>query len=281
MIKPCILVYGNCQASAVAQTISRLPDIQNRFEVQYLPSFVHPVHGVTPIHQEWLERCTILIEQRGAWAEFPGKVGLPKKAVLVSFPTVSMNSLWPLQAVDKRNAPEPPDYPFGRYPYGDRLVMELLDKGYTGQDLLREYLATDIQQVLDFGRLFELECERMRQADAVCDIKMIGFVLANFRAHRMFWTYNHPTAVVLKNLSHKLISELGPLVSGMDPIALRQWLDDCYRGWEPAGEISVAVHPQVASHFQLGWLDDEPRFWHFRTSPMGFEDYMLRYINFS
>lgn len=280
MSKPCILVYGNCQASAVSQTLTKLPNIGSAYEVRYLPSFVHPVDGPAPIDKDWLRRCSIFVEQKGAWSEFPRMAELPRQTACLRFPTVSMNSLWPLQATDPRNVPEPPDYPFGRYPYGDRLVLELLDNGHTGEDLLREYLARDIHQVVDVDRLFELECERLRLADAACDIKMSALVLANLRTHRMFWSYNHPTSLVLKTLSQKIISELGGLVSEMDFVALRQWLDDCYRDWEPAGEISVAIHPQIANHFDLRWVDGGPQYWHFRAPPMRFDEYMLRYINF-
>lgn len=279
MNKPSILVYGNCQASAVSQTLTKLPGLSETYEVRYLPSFIHPVEGAAQVRQDWLDRCHIFIEQKGAWSEFSRKAELPRGVTLLRFPTVSMNSLWPLQANDPRNIPEPPHYPFGRYPYGDRLVLELLEKGYVGEGLLREYLARDVGQMLDMDRLFELECGRLRQADSVCDIQMVDFILANFRTHRLFWTYNHPTAVMLKNLSNKILSALSQILGGMNAVMLRQWLDVCYRDWEPAGEISVAVHPQVIRHFQLKWADDETRYWHYLSPRMGFEEYMLRYIN--
>lgn len=281
MHKPTILVYGNCQASAMAQTFSKLPGIKDLCEVRYLASFVHPVDGVAPIHQDWLDRCLVFIEQKGAWTEFPRKAELPTSTVSLSFPTVSMNSLWPLHANDPRNRTEPPDYPFGRYPYGDRLVMELLDKGYAGKELLKEYMGHDIGQMLDLDRFFELESERLRLADAACDIKMADFVLSNFRNERLFWSHNHPTSQLFKHLFHKILSGLGQLAGSMDVVELNQWLDNCYRNWEPAGEISVAVHPQVARHFQLEWVDSKTKYWHFRAAPAGFDEYMLNYINFA
>lgn len=280
MSKPTVLAYGNCQASALAQTFAKLPGIADAYEVKYLPSFAHPVTGLPPIPKDWLDRCIIFLEQKGVWGDFERKSELPAHVALLSYPTVSMRSLWPLQANDPRNVSSQ-DFPFGQYPYGDRWVLELLDAGYADEALLTEYMRRDLLDQVDLDRLSELEQERQRLADAACDIKLADFIRANFQSRRLFWSHNHPASELHKHAFRSILAELGALGGGLDDSAVSRWLDECYQNWEPTGEISVAIHPQVVSHFQLGWVDERTRYWHFRGKPAGYREYMLDYIRFA
>lgn len=280
MSKPTILVYGNCQASVLAQVFSRLPGIGEVCEVRYIPSFAHPISGKPPVPKVWLERCLLFLEQRGVWDEFEHKSDLPGSAALLRYPTVSLRSLWPLQASDPRNRAIV-DFPFGQYPYGDRLVLELLEAGYSGEALLCEYMARDLPGMVDLDRLFELELERQRQVDLHCDIRLADFIRTHFRSTRLFWTHNHPSAALHKYTLRSLLAQLGALGGGLDDVAVAAWLDEYFQDREPTGEVSVALHPQVISHFKLHWADEQTRYWHFRGEPVAYREYMLDYIRFA
>ena len=118
-----VLVYGNCQAGWLAKALEQNVEIMSRYEIVYLSDYLH-IAADHPIHQAgFLATCTDAVWQTAPGCKPPEFVsGLSPDCRQIRFPTLWLKLLWPTYAVDPRNKPEV-DFPWGRYPYGDRLVM--------------------------------------------------------------------------------------------------------------------------------------------------------------
>jgi hypothetical protein len=276
--RPTVIVYGNCQADAIAQCLSRLPEFRDGFDVVYVPSFVHPIDGPTRVATADLARCVLLLEQRTLHHPCPFAGSIPADAAVLDFPMVSVNALWPLQAREKRNVAEP-DYPFGLYPYGDRLLNRVLADGLTGDAAFAAYDATPLDRMLDLGRFLVVETERIRLLDQRSGIPFGAWVLDHFRSERLFWTYNHPTARLLAPLVDAVLSRTMPLLRLPRRLA-EQAAGLFSTGWEPADWLKVAVHPQVAGELGLSWWTPDLTYAHYRHKDVDYRQYWLHQINF-
>jgi hypothetical protein len=135
LVPETILIYGNCQAGVYADILNKV--LRTSHTVRYVMSFDHPTEQQPYPSSEDLAACRVVLEQIDSGHPMREAVGqdLARVARIVKFPPLDFNLLWPFNFNDPRNVSEPPDYPFGRFPYGDRIVVELLREGLSGSAL--------------------------------------------------------------------------------------------------------------------------------------------------
>ena len=258
MPKASLIIYGNCQAEAVHAYLNRYPPVADRFDVLYLRSFEHPSEGWQELDVRETQRCSVLLEQHDR-RDFPYREYLPAGALTVRFPSMDFNALWPFNRVNPYNVPEPPDFPFGRFPYGDQIIVSLIDKGLSADAVLTLYINNWHDYAPDLDRLYKLEAGRLAARDAHCEIKMGRYITENFRRRRLFWTVNHPTSALMGELIVQLANVAlsnAQVVKHSDIDAVR----GVYFPSDPLGAINVPVHPRVAQHFGLRWYNPGERY---------------------
>ena len=256
--KPTLIVYGNCQAEAVHAILHRHPRIRDHFRPIYLRSFDHPVDGWQQLPAADVAACAVLFEQHDR-REFPHRELLPEDCRTVKFPAMDLNVLWPFNRVNPYNRPEPPDFPFGRFAYGDSVIVDCIERGMRAREILEYYLERWDEYAPNLDRLLSLERARLAHRDAQCDIKMGHYVIEHFSQQRLFWTVNHPTNALVC----QLIVDLMNTAFADEPPVTRDEIDatrNQYFEADPLGAISVPVHPKVAEHFHLEWYDPKERY---------------------
>lgn len=249
-----LIVYGNCQAEAVASILRTDPATAERFRVVYLRSFDHPSDGRDELRAEDAGDCAVLWEQHDPIA-FPYRDGLPADCTTVRFPAIDFNLLWPFNCPNPYDDPEPPIFPFGRFPYGDRIIIDAIDKAMPPEEIVPYYLSGWSRYGMDLDRLFQIESARLVARDTHCDIKMSDFILGRFRRERLFWTPNHPTSALLRELIHRLLDVSAPREPLLETLDLDATIAWRFIPEGPLGVVSVPVHPKVAAHFGLDWYD--------------------------
>jgi hypothetical protein len=273
-----IIVHGNCQAEIVWAMLDQAPTWREKPQLLYSRSYLHPTEGLSNLPEGAVEGCKVLFQQKGVDQEFPHLAELNPYAQVATFHSLNLLSLWPFTCVDPRNKSELPVFPYGRYPEGDRLILELLDKNDSSPaEVLQAYLNSDvIPAVLE--RLFEIESERLRAMDRQCDVKLGEYILDRFRADRLFWSHNHPTSLLLKRLALDLLDRVD-LRDFMDVEATRGWMADRLDNYEDLSELQIPIHPKIAEHFGLQWYSPDYRY-HYMKESYTFDEYTLRYIEF-
>src|SRR5205823_5666088 len=162
-----IIVHGNCQAEIVWMTLDEAPTWRRKPLLLYSRSYLHPVGDDTKMSAAALAGCQVLFQQKGVDQEFQ-HLDLNPGARVVTFHSVNFLSLWPFTCADPRNKPELPAFPYGRYPDGDRLILDLLRKnGAEPEAVLEAYRSADVAPA-SLGRLFEMESQRLRAGDSRC-----------------------------------------------------------------------------------------------------------------
>jgi hypothetical protein len=230
------------------------PAAQEHFHIVYLRSFKHPSAGWDEIPPEDVAGCSILLEQHDP-RTFPYRALLPTDCVTLRFPSIDLNLLWPFNCPNPYDRSDPDVFPYGRFPYGDRVIIKLLEEGLDPDVVLETYLTTSQRHLPDLDRLMELEAARLRARDTQCDVKMSAYVLENFRKKRLYWTPNHTTSDLLRELLERLVimtAQERPQVAEFD---VETTIKYRFSPEGPLGVVSVPIHPSIGEHFALEWYD--------------------------
>ena len=129
-MKKTIIIFGNCQAQMIEACLNSILFFRERFELFWEHNVDNSQwQARKELLQSQIENCAYLFEQLGRKdTEFPYKDKLPSECVITRYPYLKMQCLWPLVAADPRNKPEPPRFSAGRFPYGDRIVIDRIQK---------------------------------------------------------------------------------------------------------------------------------------------------------
>lgn len=263
-MKPVILAAGSCIVENLMIGVRDLSVGSEYFE--FVMSLGAATGGRLPLSASVLSRCRLLIEEASPWVRMLSedeRSQLPGDCKQILVPTIHFNSLWPLMAIDPRNAAEP-NFPFGRIPFdrGDRLALDIMRRETDPAKRVATYFGTDLSSVVDIGRHHALELENMFALERNCDVRMAAYIATNFRETRLFHTHHHPgpevmTFALMQLLAHPAILECTskPLATAL--AGLPAWAEVVRANFE----IETApIHPTVAEFFDLAWYRDDMTF---------------------
>ena len=196
---PVVLRAGSCVIELLLEGLAALSGSFDRFD--FIASRDETT-GRQSVSDDVLSRCVLLVEEASPWKSYHALSEqrlLPENCPTIRVPTIHFNSLWPLMAADPRNAFDPPEAPWGRFPFprGDRLAISLLGRGGSLSEKLSAYFATDIRSIVNTARNHQLELADMFERERGCDVNVAAYVAHNRCSRRLFYTNGHPTPELL------------------------------------------------------------------------------------
>ena len=272
--KPRILVYGNCQGGWLSGVLAKQPEVASQYEVVYLSDYGGGPPPQHPVHQPgFFSTLRVVIWQTAAACKPPAFLSsLPVGCRQIRYPTLWLKLLWPTYVVDPRNQPEQ-DFPWGRYAYGDRLVLRLLESGVPIADLAKRYVETDLNSVVNLDRFSEMALAELRFNDQQSDIPIVPYIESHFRQHKLFGTVNHPTYLMLRVIFQGVVRALLPGKSAATPLLPASSV-------ALLGTVETPLHPQIITHFKLAWARPGMR-WLYHSRFLTLEEYIEAYGAFA
>jgi hypothetical protein len=273
-MKPRCLIYSNCIGLELSRLFNMVPAFASRFQTVFVRNWAVE-KGFEAKDPEPFKDCRILIYQIRHWEDEPDFfAALPEKCVRLSFPTLTMHPLWPLQCQDPRNHPEPEaGCHNGRFPFGDSLALSLINKGLSPEEAYQEYLKTDLLKVVKLHRLKEVAFAKMRQLDTKVDIRMAPFVEEHFTTHRLFRNVMYPTAEMQIFLGNLILRAFG--LGGVSLSIKRHFLETA-----PTWDYDVPIHPQVIEYWKIPWAGIDTRYHYLKGRTVTFHEYLMNYLRF-
>ncbi|MCK8783505.1 WcbI family polysaccharide biosynthesis putative acetyltransferase [Roseomonas sp. NAR14] len=278
-MKPSLVIFGNCQAQGLWAAVSGLPSCAAAYDIAYVPS--HPSLGDTDFDPALLRRCRILWEQVGQNQRLPGWETLPEGARHVRFAELSFPILWPFNCVDPRNRPDPPEFPWGVWPYGDRLALQIAKEGLRGEAAAAAYEERGAALIPSPERMLAIEEARGRKRDANADLSMTGYILENFRGQRLFSTYNHASNRLVWEMFRRLLAGTVQQETAVPEAEIaaceRRFLDPALK-WPNFDNFQMPVHPRLASAYGLAWADEATLYRHYDAGRLTWREFIARYV---
>ena len=270
--RPALLFYGNCQAAHMRQILEGVPSLARHFDLCSIDFLGDPLTGErAKPPSSLLARCERLYYNAGE-TSFP----LPDYVLkliaagrALRFPVISGNPMWPQHVKDVRTEP---GFPWGRFPYGDRILLDLADAGLDEDAILEQYSRLDLAGVYDLDRRIELWKVMVAEWDAGCDVKLSEFVWENWRRTRLFWTIYHPTNELVGYLLKALLARtFGDDVPEQELIASLRTNE--------LDESMTPIHPSVARHLRLEWFS-AGQLYNSSEGPWTWEQWVRAYVRY-
>jgi hypothetical protein len=270
-VKPALLVYGNCQGSWLAYTLKTILQIETQFEIDYFPNFGTPDPAHPALTADYWKRDPLFIRQTAPDSPpLPFENLLSPKCRQLRFPTLWGKFLWPFNVPDPRNQPEA-GLPFGRFFYGDRLVVQWMREGLTPSEILERYLNEDLSKHINLNRYLEICFAELTHIDKQSDITLAPFIEKEFRGRKLFTTINHPSPLLLDYLLNHVKAWIFDTPAPETP--------GFSSGSAELGEEETPIHPQIISALKLEWAHPGMKY-RYRSRMLTFQEYIEAYIRF-
>lgn len=189
-------------------------------------------------------------------------------------PITMYQPFWPHYRSDP--APSDPDRPttirgeMPSFPFGDRYVLDLLQKGLSPAEVVPAYLNLDIAAVTDLDGLASTCVAALERHEGSADIKIADFVAGNFRRSKLFVAPKLASNQLLLYLANAILQllKLPPLPG--DVLAQLQRLI----------KIEAPIHPSVGQFFcSSGYAGPTTRYLVDRHRLLTFAEYLSSYVD--
>lgn len=127
----------------------------------------------------------------------------------------------------------------GMFPHADLLIDRCVEKGLSIEKIVECCLDENALSAYEVMRNFENYMEKIRFREKNWDIKIADYISENYRKCKLFYDMGHPTNVLLKHITEKLLQKLD--------INEEIYTDLCLDYHE------VPVYPTVRKHLKLDW----------------------------
>jgi hypothetical protein len=280
MKKNSVFIYGNCQGGGIATYLRNAPSVAEKYDVVYVPSFPHPIHGRQHPSADALSNCSLAWIQHEGQSSFVFSDLIPDTARVVRFPSADLNLLWPFRGADPRNRPGDPKYPWGKFCYGDKLALGIIEKGLSPEDAYAAYLESGYKAAPNFSRLRDLELARLLNREKSCDISVSDIIFEQFAQRPLFWTWNHPHHALLAATMARLLEISVPALQCVDPVQLAMDVDNLLKreGAGPLGGFQLPVHPVVTDALKIEWSNPSRLHAVWNGQKLTHKEYTLRYM---
>lgn len=267
-----LIFYGSAQASALAEIARTLPQVAPIFTVAH----IEPGHPFGEGDGEAARRCTVLCVEHGS-AEFAYPELLPKRHLRVEVPRLETTVLWPLNAVNVFDEPDPPAFPYGHFPYGDAFVSSCIENEVPLQAILPHCLAAEWPgDWPDLDACLAAETARLSALDKACDVKLGSFIVERFTTERLFWAPFAPAKVLLAEVISQILRFC--FAQRFSREAVLQHLSALA---EPFGGFSVPIHAGIRKHFGMQWYKASAPHAYFGLEHLSEVEYFRRLVEHS
>lgn len=266
MSKEICIISANCQGAYLKRLLGSSATFAEKFEIHH---FVNYNHEVAP--PDLLGKCKLLIYQPlgSQWGDLSSDyltAQLPEDAMKVAVNYLTFPLYWPFMTQDPRNAPDDA-YPFGPFPYGDSVILPLLESKEDPTSIYNQYMDRDfIRNHVDPDKTIADYVTQQRDIETRRDQKLLDHILSNYQETKLFESYNHPSAELCIYQTNDLLEKLGlPKLTSHPNL---QYLKI----------IQQPIHPVVADMMGLRFECLGESTYSIWGKPMTFNEYTRAYI---
>lgn len=264
-----MIVWGNCQAEALVNILSRVPQIADEFEITYQKSYADP--QLLREHLAEFETADVFVRQTlFEWRNHPLRETLPERLRVVTFPLCYLGALWPFDSFIF-GQDHVMNLKGGPFAFQDGLMARLRPEFPDPEERLARYVSLDIPRPPDLRRAGAFDANRLLRSDENHGMSIGQFMLEHFRRQRLFHTITHPTPVVVEYIAWEVLRALGLTMSR----------DDVPRFPDFMGYYQVPLHPRVIEAFGLDYAGPDTEYTFSPTERLTFEQYFRRYIAYA
>jgi hypothetical protein len=275
-----VIIYGNCQADQIARILNQVPAVADHFHFE--PVLNHaPLGEAVPEPTPLVDHAVLLWEQYDEREEIAVREAvrkrIPEGCRIVTFPPSVFLGFWPFAWMDPRNVAEP-RFPFGRYPWGDRVGHAVAQLGLSHEQSVSRYMELSMAQMPNVERLISRDLELQDRRDGACLVRIADFIREHVRSEHLFWTWGHPSSILLGEIARRLTAASAQVLR-VSPERVATQLAQAIELLPGTGTEQLPVHPEVIRQLELSFCSSGTRY-RWMGNTWSFDEYMARYISY-
>jgi hypothetical protein len=197
-----IVLYGNCQ---ITIGINSYLDYLGKYNIKILSSF-NIIYGHTVLDIDLFKNCDIFIYQPiddryGIYSTNNILKYFKNDCILVSVPFIYMDSLFPLVKKLSVHGIDGGIQENENNILNNNVILNY-KKIYNNEEIINLYKNNKID--FDFQNRFDENIKRMKEKEEKCNIKIVDFILDNYKKNYLFTMHHHPTKIVFDNISKQI-----------------------------------------------------------------------------
>ncbi|HKU99385.1 MAG TPA: WcbI family polysaccharide biosynthesis putative acetyltransferase [Vineibacter sp.] len=237
-----ILIYANCQGLVVAKAVRAHPDLAAA-DIRVLENYKDDPAVVRVAASSDLVLAQVVHGEKFRKRFAAITAALPPEARIVRFPAMHASHLWPQFFQDYTVKPEP-GYKHGRFPWGDKLLINLVRQGLPKAEVLDQYLSADLAGKFDLKGLYRLALGGMQQLETECDVAISDIYEQSIFERQTFFSPYHAANHIVNVISNRLFAALGLRTLQEDELPQGNLLRDA----------ELPIHRSVASFFGVKFI---------------------------
>lgn len=132
------------------------------------------------------------------------------------------------------------EYENGMFPFEDSIIEECLRRHMNAEEVYEYAMQDDIMSREYIVDNFDKYIKKIEQRESAWDIKILGFILDNYKKEKLFYDMGHPTNIVLKQVAIKILEHLGILGDNIETDVVLDYHE-------------VPIYPWIRKVLKLEW----------------------------
>jgi len=264
-----IVFFGNCQAGALHALYIRYVQPYSGHQSFHIASHNAKTDGSAAL----LASADVVAVQAQDFATKAGPVTPRDGLDIHKFPVVGGNFLWPYAGRERPGNKPETGFLLGPFPaqLGDSQLNRLIRDDIDPKEAARQYIEMDVPKAMDLDRLFGIVVNKQKRMDQELGYDVGSIIEEHFREEQLFRTSYHPETRIMKHLAMTLFRSMGVEESIIKRID--RWQKNA--GLPPP---ECPIHPSVARHFGLRYINENTRYRFHGEGFYTFEEWVHRYI---
>ncbi|MFZ5645032.1 MAG: WcbI family polysaccharide biosynthesis putative acetyltransferase [Bacillota bacterium] len=277
-MKKC-MVFGNCQISLITRYLLLSKTFSSYYQIIDVPPvFLCDQKG---LNRDDVKKCNLFIYQKIGDA-FGKNLStdyllncLPDTCQTISFTNTYFTGYHPEYVHNEVHRPDPRYNPLpnGKFPYGDKNIINLLKEGKSKNEIAEILWDDNFYSYEEVKANLDMTLDDLNKREEDLDVKAADFIRKNYRENRLFYTINHPTYLVTRHVAMGILRKMG----------LPEWeisaiVDDPFKG-----HLHVPYYPSVIKHLQLSFIDKNHRYslyYDLDKTLVTFKEYIYKYVDY-
>lgn len=130
----------------------------------------------------------------------------------------------------------------GMFPHADKVIDQCVKQGMGKADIMKYCMSDTAIDRNEIENNFRIYINKMRTREQKWDIKIVDYILENYRARKLFYDMGHPVNEILEVISSAILEKLGII-------------DECITVYESMDFHEEPVYPIVRKVLNLNWSD--------------------------
>lgn len=213
-----VVVYGNCQTSILEKMLLRSKQFRNDYFALIFPRVCdYSGKDVNEFIYDfaWEEVDLFIYQEISENNKFSEQLATDriKKLLPTSCRTVCITNLFFTgyfpQTIQNKNNVYHELHQSGMFPFGDKYIDQLVGENRKYEEIIE---IVNNPKFLDSIEIIE-QCENsfseLIKREKVVDVKISDYIIANYKAEQLFYSFNHPNNIVLYEYTNRILKFLG------------------------------------------------------------------------